>query len=143
MNKNKDNLTKWHHIDASGQILGRMATEIAVLLQGKDQADYAPNKIANTRVVITNTNSVALSGRKEDQKLYRHYSGYPGGLKERSVREQRHRDSTKIVERAIEGMLPKNNLRKQLMRHVYFYPDANHPHQAHLKPNNPNNSVES
>lgn len=125
---------EWHHFDAKDQVLGRLATKIAVLLMGKHRPDYATNKVAPVYVVVTNTDHVALTGRKEDQKLYRHATGYPGGLKERTVREQRRRDSRRIVEEAVIGMLPKNNLRAFRMRHLKLYPGETHPHMAQFGP---------
>ncbi|MAF80624.1 50S ribosomal protein L13 [bacterium] len=123
---------EWHHIDANDRVLGRMATEAATLLIGKHRPDWAANVVAPVYVVITNTDTVKLTGKKEDQKMYRRYSGYPGGLRERSVRTQRRRDSRRIVESAVSGMLPKNNLRKLVMRHLKLYPTAEHPHLAQL-----------
>ena len=123
---------EWHHLNAKGAVLGRLATEAAGLLQGKHRPDWAPNTLAATRVVITNTDEVAVTGRKEDQKMYRRYSGYPGGLRERTLRDQRRRDSRKIVESAVSGMLPHNTLRAQLMRHLLLYANESHPHEAQL-----------
>ena len=129
-----DPSAEWHHLDADGRVLGRLATEAATLLTGKHRPDWAPNAVAPVYVVFTNTDTVALTGAKEDQKMYRRYSGYPGGLRERSVRTQRQRDSRRIVESAVSGMLPKNNLRKELMRHLKLYPTADHPHLPQLNP---------
>jgi len=123
---------EWHHVDADGKILGRLATEVATLLTGKHRPDWAANVVAPVYVVITNTDTVALTGKKEDQKMYRRYSGFPGGLRERSVRNQRQRDSTWIDEAAICGMLPKNNSRKEVLRHLKLYPTAEHPHLPQL-----------
>lgn len=122
----------WHHFDARGKVLGRLATEIAQALIGKDRVTFAKNTVAPTYIVVTNTDHVVLTGRKEEQKMYRHYTGHPGGLKERSVKEQRKRDSRVIVEQAVFGMLPKNNLRKQRMRHLKLYAGEHHPHEAQL-----------
>jgi len=123
---------EWHHLDARDKVLGRLATQAAALLIGKHRPDYATNKIAPVYVVITNTDQVAVTGRKESQKMYRHYTGYPGGLKERPLAEQRRRDSRKIVEAAVFGMLPKNNLRKFRMRHLKLYSGSEHPHLPQL-----------
>lgn len=124
--------TEWHLIDAQNQVLGRLATRIAYLLTGKHRLDYAPHRVAPVYVVVTNTNQVVLTGQKEKQKVYRHYTGYPGGLKERTVAEQRHRDSRKLVQEAVFGMLPKNSLREKRMKHLKLYPQAEHPHAAQL-----------
>ncbi len=123
---------EWHHLDADGRVLGRLATEAATLLNGKHRPDWAANAVAPVYVVITNSDTVKLTGKKEDQKMYRRYSGYPGGLRERSVRTQRRRDSRRIIESAVSGMLPKNNLRKEAMRHLKVYPSADHPHLPQL-----------
>lgn len=128
------NTMEWHHFDAKDAVLGRLATQIAALLIGKHRTDFAKNIVAPVYVVVTNTDLVALTGRKEEQKMYRHYSGYPGGLKERSVAEQRRRDSRVIVSEAIYGMLPKNNLRDERMRHLKLYAGADHPHLPQLSP---------
>ncbi|MEX1997058.1 MAG: 50S ribosomal protein L13 [Candidatus Andersenbacteria bacterium] len=123
-----ENAGEWHHFDAQGEVLGRLATRAAALLLGKHRFDFAKNVVAPVYVVITNCDHVVLTGNKETQKMYRHYTGYPGGLKERSVAEQRRRDSRVIVEEAIYGMLPKNNLRAERMRHLKLYAGATHPH---------------
>lgn len=127
-------LNQWYLFDAKDEVLGRLATKITGLLLGKHRTDYADNKAAPVFVVIINTDLIKLTGRKEFDKLYRHYSGYPGGLKERNVAEQRKRDSTLIMEQAIFGMLPKNKLRDVRMRHVKIYHDEKHPHMAQLNP---------
>lgn len=125
---------EWHHFDASGKILGRLATEIATLLSGKHRTDYTPHLVAPVYVVVTNTDQVAVTGAKEDQKKYRRYTGYPGGLRERSLREQRARDSRRIVAGAVSGMLAKNALRDKLLGHLKLYPGATHPHLPQLHP---------
>lgn len=119
--------------DATGQVLGRLAGKVAQLLIGKDRLDYAPNRVAPVHVIITNTDLVNVTGSKEEQKMYRWYSGYPGGLKERSLAEQRRRDSRRIVEYAVVGMLPKNSLRDVRMSHLHLYPGATHPHEAQVQ----------
>lgn len=124
---------EWHVIDAKDKIVGRLATRIAVLLQGKHRPDYQPHQVAPVYVVVTNTNKVALTGRKEEQKMYRRYSGYPGGLRERSAKQVRAKDSTRLVREAVFGMLPKNSLRKLRILHLKIYPTAEHPHVAQVK----------
>lgn len=124
---------EWHVIDAKDKILGRLATQIAVWLQGKHRPDFAPHVVASIYVVVTNSDYVVLTGRKEEQKKYRRYSGYPGGLHERTVKEVRARDSRRLVWEAVFGMLPKNSLRKQRMLHLKIYPAAEHPHVAQTK----------
>lgn len=128
----KLNDAEWHILDADKKVLGRMAQGIAILLQGKHRVDYAPNIVLPIYVIVTNTDKVAVTGKKEQAKLYRHYSGYPGGLKTRTLAEQRRRDSRIIVEHAVYGMLPKNKLRDVRMKHLKLYKDENHPHQAQV-----------
>jgi len=123
---------EWHVIDIGGKVLGRTATDIALLLMGKHRTDFMTHTVAPVYVIVTNTDKVVLTGRKEDQKTYRHYTGYPGGIKERTVREQRKRDSRELVYQAVFGMLPKNSLRTERMRHLKLYPGSEHPHQAQL-----------
>lgn len=123
---------EWHHFDAKGKVLGRLATEVASLLLGKHRLDFAPHKISPVFVVITNTDEVAVTGDKEKQKMYYHYSGYPGGLSERSLREQRQRDSRRIISAAVGGMLPKNSLRDKRLQHLKLYRGAEHPHLAQI-----------
>lgn len=124
---------EWHQFSAEEKVLGRLATQIASLLLGKHRADCTKERIAPVYVVITDTDKVVLTGNKEEQKMYRHYSGYPGGLRERSVKEQRKRDSRVIVFKAVEGMLPKNNLRRERMSHLKLYAKSEHPHQAQIQ----------
>ena len=126
-------LGEWHHIDADGLVLGRLATKVSQLLQGKHRVDWSPHMPGNVFIVITNTDKVALTGNKEEQKEYRHFSGYAGGLKRRTVKRQRELDSTEIVWKAVSGMLPKNKLRNIWRTHLKLYKGAEHPHQAQIK----------
>jgi large subunit ribosomal protein L13 len=119
---------EWHHFDAGKLPVGRLATQIATLLQGKNREDYVPNQAPKVYVVVTNTDNAVFTGAKETQKQYRWYSGYPGGLRSRSVQEQRRKDSRKIIEQAVLGMLPKNKLRPVMMKHLKIYPGEKHPH---------------
>jgi len=128
---------EWHFFDASTEVLGRLATRVASLLNAKHRIDYAPNKVAPVNVVVINTDKLLVTGNKEEQKMYRHYSGYPGGLKERTLADQRQRDSRVIVEHAISGMLPKNNLRVLKLKHLHLYTGNEHPHLPQIKPSQP------
>lgn len=121
---------EWHVLDASELPLGRLATKAATLLMGKHRVDFARHTVAPVHVVVINTDLVRVTGKKLDQKFYRHYSGYPGGLKERSLKDQLQRDSRVVVTEAVAGMLPKNNLRKEMLRQLKLYPGAEHPHMA-------------
>ena len=120
----------WYLLDAEDQILGRLATRVAVLLMGKHKPDYTPFLKTGDHVVVVNAAKVRLTGKKEDQKMYRRHSGYPGGLKAVSARRQREEFPVRMIESAVKGMLPKNKLGKQLTARLRVYPDAIHPHQA-------------
>ncbi|MBI4022304.1 MAG: 50S ribosomal protein L13 [Candidatus Andersenbacteria bacterium] len=124
---------EWHHVDAAGAVLGRLATRVAGLLIGKHRLDWQQNTVAPVYVVVTNTNSVILTGKKEEQKLYHHYTGYPGGIKKRTPAAVRQRDSRRMVRLAVEGMLPKNSLRPVRLGHLKLYTGATHPHEAQVK----------
>jgi len=128
MHEDTPHKTEWHHIDAKDKILGRIATQIASLLLGKHRPDYAAHRVAPVYVVVTNCKEVAVTGRKEDKKKYYRYSGYPGGMKSRTVREVRERDPRQLIEAAVFGMLPKNSLRTERMQHLRVYTTADHPH---------------
>ncbi len=123
---------EWHHFDADGKVVGHLASEIARLLLGKHRTDFTRHQIAPVFVIVTNTDKVVFTGRKEQQKMYHHFSGYPGGLKTRTVAEQRARDSRKIVFEAVWGMLPTNSLRRERMNHLKLYATDKHPHEAQL-----------
>ena len=122
--------SRWHVIDANGQVLGRVATLAARLLQGKHKAAYTPFIDTGDHVVIVNARSVKLTGRKEDQKVYRRHSGYEGGLREERAVEVRKRKPSRLVEEAVRGMLPKTKLGDAMYRKLKVYADADHPHAA-------------
>ena len=121
---------QWHVIDAEGQVLGRVATEAARLLQGKHKAVYTPFIDTGDHVVIVNAGSVKLTGRKEDQKIYRRHSGYEGGLREERAGVIRKRQPIRLVEEAVRGMLPKTKLGDAMYRKLNVYEGADHPHAA-------------
>ena len=121
---------RWHVIDAQGRVLGRVATEAARLLQGKHKATYTPFLDFGDHVVIVNAGKVRLTGRKEDQKIYRRHSGYEGGLREERARDVRARRPIRIVEEAVRGMLPKTKLGDAMYRKLKVYEGADHPHAA-------------
>ena len=121
---------RWHVIDAGQQVLGRVATVAAHLLQGKHKPQYAPFLDTGDFVVITNAQQVKLTGAKEEQKLYRRHSGYPGGLREERAKTLRQRVPTRLVESAVRGMLPKTKLGKQMYRKLKVYAGSEHPHAA-------------
>jgi large subunit ribosomal protein L13 len=121
---------QWHLIDAGDQVLGRVATEAARLLQGKHKAVYTPHIDTGDYVLIVNAARIRLTGRKEDQKLYRYHSGYEGGLREERARELRQKNPVRMVEEAVRGMLPKTKMGEAMWRKLKVYAGAEHPHQA-------------
>jgi large subunit ribosomal protein L13 len=122
--------TKWHVIDANGKVLGRVATMTVRLLQGKHKATYIPFIDTGDHVVIINAGSVKLTGRKEEQKLYRRHSGYEGGLREERAVDVRKRQPVRLVEEAVRGMLPKTKMGDAMYRKLKVYAGADHPHAA-------------
>jgi large subunit ribosomal protein L13 len=122
--------TKWHVIDASGKVLGRVATVTVRLLQGKHKASYTPFIDTGDHVVIINAGSVKLTGRKEEQKVYRRHSGYEGGLREERAVDVRKRKPVRLVEEAVRGMLPKTKMGDAMYRKLKVYAGADHPHAA-------------
>jgi len=121
---------QWHIIDANGQVLGRVATQAARLLQGKHKPSWAPYLDRGDHVVIVNAAKVKLTGRKEDQKIYRQHSGYEGGLREVRARLVRQRHPERLVEDAVHGMLPKTKLGAAMYRKLKVYAGPDHPHAA-------------
>lgn len=122
--------TRWHIIDADGQVLGRIATVAARLLQGKNKPTYTPFIDTGDHVVVVNAAKVRLTGRKEDQKIYRQHSGYEGGLREERARLVRERKPERLVEEAVRGMLPKSKLGDAMYRKLKVYAGPDHPHTA-------------
>jgi len=121
---------RWHLIDADGQVLGRVATAAARLLQGKHKASYIPFIDCGDHVVVVNAARVKLTGRKEDQKIYRQHSGYEGGLREERARLVRQRHPERLIEDAVRGMLPKTTLGEAMYRKLKVYAGPDHPHAA-------------
>jgi len=121
---------RWHLIDADGQVLGRIATKAARILQGKHKASYTPFIDTGDHVVVVNASKVKLTGRKEDQKIYRQHSGYEGGLREERARVVRQRKPERLIEEAIRGMLPKTKLGDAMYRKLKVYAGPDHPHAA-------------
>ena len=121
---------RWHVIDAGGQVLGRVATAVAKLLQGKHKAVYTPFIDTGDHVVVVNAAQVTLTGRKEDQKMYRRHSGYEGGLREERATTVRARQPVRLVEEAIRGMLPKTKMGNAMYRKLKVYAGPDHPHAA-------------
>ena len=121
---------RWHLIDANGKVLGRIATRAARILQGKHKASYTPFIDTGDHVVVVNAATVKLTGRKEDQKIYRQHSGYEGGLREERAKDVRQKQPVRLVEEAVRGMLPKTKLGEAMYRKLKVYAGPDHPHAA-------------
>ena len=120
----------WYVVDAEGQTLGRLASQIAAVLRGKHKPIYSPSVDAGDFVVVINADKIKVTGRRMDQKMYYRHSGYPGGLREATLKEQLDRQPTRPVELAIKGMLPKNKLGRQMIKKLKVYAGPEHPHHA-------------
>jgi large subunit ribosomal protein L13 len=120
----------WYIIDADGQILGRLATQIATLLRGKHKPTFTPHMDNGDFVVVVNVEKIQVTGKKPEQKMYYRYSGYPGGLKETSYRILHQRHPDRILKFAVKGMLPKNRLGRRLLKKLHIYAGPRHPHVA-------------
>jgi large subunit ribosomal protein L13 len=121
---------RWYVVDADGQTLGRLATRIADVLRGKDKPQYTPHVDTGDFVVVVNAEKIAVTGKKLDEKLYYRHSGYPGGLKSRTLREQLDRRPTEVIRKAVKGMLPKNKLANRQITKLKVYAGPEHPHAA-------------
>ena len=122
--------SRWHVIDAEALVLGRVATAAARLLQGKHKASYTPFIDTGDHVIVINAARVKLTGRKDEQKVYRSHSGYEGGLREERAKVLRARKPERLVEEAVRGMLPKTRLGDAMYRKLKVYAGAEHPHTA-------------
>jgi large subunit ribosomal protein L13 len=120
----------WYVVDAEGQTLGRLATQIAVLLRGKHKPIYSPSVDCGDYVIVVNAEKIRVTGRRLDQKMYYRHSGYPGGLSTISLREQLQKHPTRVIEAAVRGMLPKNKLGRKMFKKLKAYAGPEHPHQA-------------
>jgi large subunit ribosomal protein L13 len=120
----------WYVVDAEGQILGRLATQIADRLRGKGKPQFTPHVDTGDFVVVVNAEKIAVTGNKLDDKLYYRHSGYPGGLRERPLREQLERVPTEVLRKAVKGMLPRNRLGRQQLTKLKIYAGPEHPHAA-------------
>jgi large subunit ribosomal protein L13 len=119
----------WHLIDAKGKILGRLSSEVAMHLMGKNKATYSPNLDAGDYVVIINSEKIVLSGKKETQKIYYHHSGYPGGLYSKTAAQLRAYKPNDLIRNAVIGMLPKTKMGKIMLKKLHIYKDSAHPHK--------------
>ena len=121
---------KWYLVDANDKILGRLATEIAKVLSGKNKPIYTPHLDVGDFVVVINAGKVKVTGGKEQKKIYYHYSGYPGGMKERTYQQVLDKRPEMIIRHAVRGMLPKSSLGRKMFKKLKVYPGEKHPHQA-------------
>ena len=121
---------EWYVVDADGLTLGRLATQIADTLRGKRKPQYTPHVDTGDFVVVINAEKIAVTGAKLDQKRYYRHSGYPGGLRSRTLREQLDRRPTEVIRTAVKGMLPKNRLARQQLTKLKVYAGPEHPHSA-------------
>jgi large subunit ribosomal protein L13 len=121
---------RWLLVDAEGQTLGRLATRIADSLRGKDKPTFTPHVDTGDFVVVVNAEKVAVTGKKLDDKMYHRHSGYPGGLRSRTLREQLERRPEEVIRKAVKGMLPRNRLSRAQLRKLKIYAGTEHPHTA-------------
>ena len=121
---------EWQLVDAEGKTLGRLATQIADTLRGKDKPQYTPHVDTGDFVVVVNAEKVAVTGNKLDDKRYYRHSGYPGGLRSRTLREQLDRRPEEVIRKAVKGMLPRNRLSRAQLRKLKIYAGPEHPHTA-------------
>jgi large subunit ribosomal protein L13 len=131
--KGKEIQKKWWLIDikkSNTNILGRLATKIAVLLRGKHKADYTPHLDCGDNVILINAEHIKVSGQKTEQKIYYRHSGYFGHLKSRTYSEQFEKDPTFVIKEAVKGMIRRNTLRRYILKHFYVYTGENHPHNG-------------
>jgi large subunit ribosomal protein L13 len=129
-NEEIEQARRWFVVDADGIALGRLATRVATVLRGKHKPIYSQHQDVGDFVVVVNAEKVLLTGKKSSQKVYRHHSGYPGGMKVRSLKEVMDKYPERIVEAAVRGMLPHNRLGRQMYRKLKVYAGPEHPHQA-------------
>ncbi len=130
MAKKEDLQRKWYVIDGTNQVLGRMATRIAKILRGKDKVIFTPYVDTGDHVVVINAKKISLKGKKEEQKIYYHHTGYPGHLKSVQYDKLLAQFPEKVIRLAVKRMLPKGVLGRQMLRKLEIYPNNTHPHQA-------------
>lgn len=121
---------RWHVVDAGGQVLGRIASQIAHVLRGKHKPVFSPHVDAGDFVIVINAAKVKLTGRKLEGKIYYRHTGYPGSIRETTAAELLEKHPERMIERAVRGMLPKNALGRKMLRKLKVYTDADHPHAA-------------
>jgi large subunit ribosomal protein L13 len=130
MEKVKEAKRQWFLVDAKDQVLGRLASKLATVLMGKGKASYCPNIDCGDYVVVINASKVGVTGRKEKNKVYYHYSGYPSGLKSVNLEKLREEKPEEIVYRAVWGMIPHTRLGREMIKKLHIYSGEKHPHEA-------------
>ena len=130
MAKTQDVKREWYVVDATDMPLGRLASQVASILRGKNKPTFTPNVDTGDYVIVLNTDKVALTGRKKEQKFYRYHTGYIGGLKEVRYDKLINEKSDFAVQKAVKGMLPKNSIGRQMIKKLFVYKGSEHPHQA-------------
>lgn len=120
----------WYVVDVSNKVLGRVATEIALRLRGKHKAEFTPHVDTGDHIVVINAEKIAVTGNKEQDKMYYHHTGFPGGIKDINLRDLREKAPARILENAVKGMLPKNSLGRAMMKKLHIYVGEEHKHQA-------------
>ncbi len=124
---------QWHLVDAEGKILGRLATEVALLLRGKGKVDFAPHIDGGDFVVVVNIDKIKVSGNKEEKKIYYHHTGYPGGIKEISYGKLFEKNPSAVLRKAVWGMLPKNKLRAHMIKRLKSFKGKENPYEGRFK----------
>ncbi len=130
--RKEDRAPQWRVIDAKDQVLGRLATEVTDILRGKDKPSFTPHIDTGDYVVIINCDKIILTGKKWTDKMYRHHTGWMGGLKERTALEMFKKDPSFLIKQAVRGMLPKNRLARQILKKLRVYTGDTHPHAAQV-----------
>jgi len=130
MAKKSDIKKKWYVVDANSKVLGRLATEVARILRGKHKVEFTPHMDTGDCVVIINADKIKVTGKKMEQKIYKNFSGYPGGLKERNLETLLAKKPTEAVRHAVWGMIPKGRLGRQIYKNLRVYAGDKHPHEA-------------
>lgn len=121
---------KWYVVDAEGEIVGRLATKIATVLRGKHKPNFTPHVDGGDNVIVINAEKVRFTGNKLDDKIYDHYTGFPGGRKTRTAKEMLEKKPIAVIEKAVKGMIPKNKLGNAVFKKLHVYEGAEHPHEA-------------
>jgi len=121
---------KWYVVNAEGKVLGRLSTELAKILKGKNKPTYTPYLDTGDFVIVVNAGKVTLTGKKLKDKIYYHHTGYPGGIRQTTAEKLLAKKPTEVIRIAVKGMLPKNSLGRQMLRKLKIYAGPNHPHEA-------------